>query len=293
MRHPALGIETELDNDLGIIRRMTNGKDRNLTTTFWPLPRDLKVLHDAILEYSRDIQNRAAAEHERTHEGPISYGALFTLHRTAIITMRSIRSVCETGWTPTSPILIRTLLDILASCYAIVAKPEDAEYMAFKFLGSFLIRAINDADTSDELRKHDIEQLDGLRQQASQKDCKRVDDFIAAFKPQPYWYRPEYVSPGTIFKDKIPLLFDIYRQFSGSTHGSFIGSLLFTDSPDAVSINPEEHPLRTRAAIVGSCRVLLDISGVRGIFENVTNIDEYRRIVRTFILPQRDKTVAK
>lgn len=272
---------------------MANGENKELKPEFWPLPKDLEALHDAVLDYAVEIQNRATAKHEQHPEGPISYGALFTLHRTAMITTRAIRGVCETGWTPTSPILIRTLLDILASSYAIVAKPEDAEYMAFKFMGSYLIQTINDPDTSGDLRKNDQEQLEKLRQQVGKQDIKRIDEFIANFKPRPYWYCPEYVSPGKIFKDNIPRLFDMYRQFSGSTHGSFIGSLLFADSPDEVSINPEEHPRRTRAAIVGAFRLLLDISWARGRFEDVTNIDEYRHLVRTFILPQQDKVGAK
>ena len=93
-----------------------------------------------------------------------------------IVTHRSIRSLCETGWTQVSPILIRTLLDVLASCYAIVSKYEDAEYMAFKFMCSYLIQAIRDADTSDELRKHDQEQLDKMRQAAERtghQACRR------------------------------------------------------------------------------------------------------------------------
>jgi hypothetical protein len=80
---------------------------------------------------------------------------------------------------------------------------------------------VRDPDTSDELRKHNQEQLDKMRQQ-----FKRVDDFIANFKPLPYWFCPQFLSPGRIFKDLIPRLFDMYRQFSGSTHSSFIGSVL-------------------------------------------------------------------
>jgi hypothetical protein len=67
--------------------------------------------------------------------------------------------------------------------------------------------------------------------------------FIANFKPLPYWFCPQFLSPARIFKDLMPRLFEMYRQFSGSTHGSFIGSVLFSDSPDAPSIDPQRiHP---------------------------------------------------
>jgi hypothetical protein len=102
----------------------------------WPIPKDLDTLHDVVIEYGVRIQAVAAAKQEKTAEGPISHSALVNLHRIGIVTHRSIRCLCESGWTPVSPILIRTLLDVLASCYAIVSKYEDAEYLAFKFICS-------------------------------------------------------------------------------------------------------------------------------------------------------------
>lgn len=256
---------------------------------YWPIPKDLDTLHDVIIEYAVRIQAVAAAKQEKTAEGPITHSALFTLHRIGIVTHRSIRSLCETGWTPVSPILIRTLLDVLASSYAIVSKYEDSEYMAFKFICSYLIEAIRDPDTTDELRKRDQEQLDKMRQLLKGAEIKRVDDFIANFKPLPYWFCPEFASPGKIYKDVIPRLFDMYRQFSGSTHGSFIGSVLFSDSPDAPSIDPQENPNRTRSAIVASSRLLLDISFARGQFDGIADLGEYKDIVKTYILTQKDK----
>src|SRR6267378_1602800 len=68
-----------------------------------------------------------------------------------------------------------------------------------------------------------------------------ASDFVANCKPLPYWFCFQFLNPGRSFKDLIPRLFDMYRQFSGSTHGSFIGSVLFSDSPDASSIDPQEN----------------------------------------------------
>jgi hypothetical protein len=256
---------------------------------YWPLPKDLDTLHDVMIEYAVRIQAQAAKKQEKTAEDPISHSALFALHRIGIVTHRSIRSLCETGWTQVSPILIRTLLDVLASTYAIVSKYEDAEYMAFKYMCSYLIQAIKDPDTSDDLRKHDQEQLDKMRQPLKGANIQRVEDFIANFKRLPYWFCPEYASPGRIYKDVIPHLFDMYRESSGTTHGSFIGSVLFSDSPDAPSIDPQENPKRTRYAILSSSRLLLDISFSRAQFDGIADLEEYRHIVRTYVLPQKDK----
>jgi hypothetical protein len=87
----------------------------------------------------------------------------------------------------------------------------------------------------------------------------------------------------------MPGLFEMYRQFSGSTHGSFIGSVLFSDSPDAPSINPQENPGRMRNAIVASSRLLLDISFARGQFDRIADLTEYKEIVKTYVLPQKGK----
>src|ERR1700733_15527944 len=111
---------------------------------YWLIPSDLATLHDVMIEYAVRVQTLAAKKLEKSAEGPISHSALFTLHRIGIVTHRSIRSLCEDGWTQVSPILIRTLLDVLASSYAIVSKYEDSEYMAFKFMCSYLFQAIGD-----------------------------------------------------------------------------------------------------------------------------------------------------
>ncbi len=270
---------------------MENGEKKEPRKGYWPLPKDLEILHDEVIEYAVRTHKASVAKHEQVPDGPISHGALFTLHRSAIINHCSIRSLCETGWTTTSPTLIRTLLDILASAYAIVSKPEDAEYMAFKFMCLHFIQSLSDPDTPAELRKSNSDQLEKSRQQIRGENLKRVDELIANYKPQPYWFRPEFISPGEIFKNAMPRLFYMYRQFSGSVHGSFIGSLLFNDSPDVAGINPEENPNRTRSAVVASSRLLLDISWARGQFEGVAYQPEYEHIVKTLILPQKDKMV--
>lgn len=70
--------------------------------SYWPIPEDLSTLHDVVIGYAVRIQAEAAAKQERTAQGPISHSALFALHRVGIVTHRSIRSLCETGWTQVS-----------------------------------------------------------------------------------------------------------------------------------------------------------------------------------------------
>jgi hypothetical protein len=61
------------------------------------------------------------------------------------------------------------------------------------------------------------------------------------------------------------------------------------DSPDMADINPQEHPRRSRSAVVASSRIVLDISYLRGQFEGVANEAEYRKILTDQILPQKMK----
>jgi len=256
---------------------------------YWPLPDDLVKLHDEIINYGLEVHRTADIKFAQEHCFPLSYGALFTLHWNAIVIHRSIRALCEAGWTPSTPILIRTLLDIVASCYAIVVNQENAEYMSFKFMGSYLIQSVKDPDTADALRSENTKQLDTLRRQLQRKDAERADELVKNYKPQSYWYTPEFSGPGAILKQAKNDLQFMYRQFSGSSHGGFLGALLFDDSPDMAKINPEEHPRRRRSAVVAPSRLLLDISFLRGQFEGVATIDTYKAIVKELILPQRER----
>jgi hypothetical protein len=44
--------------------------------TYWPIPKDLGMLHDVIIGYAVRIQTVAAAKQEKTAEGPLSHSAL-------------------------------------------------------------------------------------------------------------------------------------------------------------------------------------------------------------------------
>jgi hypothetical protein len=154
---------------------------------------------------------------------------------------------------------------------------------------SYLIQATMDPDTSEQLRAFDDEQLNKMRTELRGPDIERANKLIANYKLPSYWFQPEFSTPGGIIKQTMPQLFPMYRQFSGSTHGAFIGSLLFNDSPDAAHIEPQENPAGTRKAVVSSSRLLLDISWARGSFHNVADLTEYQYLLNTFVLPQKDK----
>jgi hypothetical protein len=258
---------------------------------YWPLPDDLSALHDAVIDFAVNIQGKAATKHEEIPQGPLSHAALFRLHRTAIVTHRSVKTLRVAGWTPTTPTVIRTLVDILVSVFAVARKPEDSEYMGFRYLTHSLIEGIHDPDTLAAVVKHDSEQVNKLKAILSAADTQRADDLILRYKQKtpPLWYWPEFPNPGTAIKQNMGRLWTLWHTFCGATHGADIGSLLFSDRPDDVGINPEGNPRKTRIATVISSRFLLDISHARAQFEGVADDPEYKRIITIYIQPQQRK----
>lgn len=272
-----------------ILSRLSLAMLRPSRKAYWPLPSDLERLHDAAIDYAVEINSSAATNRENSLDHPLSHGALFSLHWRAIVIHRAIRVLCVTGWTPVVPILIRTLLDIAASCYAIVATPENSEFMGFKYTASFLIQALKDGDLPPETLKNDQEQLDKLRDQAKGTDVVRVEQFIKEYKPQRFWYRPEYDGPSAILKTASTDLLYVYKIFSGAVHGGFLGSVVFDDTPDMADINAHDHPRRSRNAIVISSRLLLEISYLRDKFEGTSLENRYKQIMKELYMPQKEK----
>ena len=87
----------------------------------WPISVELQKLHGIVIHYSVEVQEAATRlEANRPH---VSYHALANLHMRAILLHRSIRDLCEAGWTPVTGVLIRTLLDIYVNCLAIAIVP--------------------------------------------------------------------------------------------------------------------------------------------------------------------------
>ena len=255
----------------------------------WTLPVDLATLHNAVIAYGRHIQKEAEAKQVKMGNPSLSYEAISNLHRTAIVNHRAVRALCEAGWTPTTPTMIRTLLDILVSVFAVAHEAKDSDYMGFKYLAHSYIEGMFDPDLTADRVKENTAEVEKGKRRLKPVDIKRAEALVASYKEKtpPYWYSPEFPSPGATIKQRMPRNWDVWHYFSGSTHGAFAGSLMFSDFPDDAGIDPEENPRRTRSAIVGSSRLLLDVSFARGQFEGVAGLPEYQKIVKTYILPQK------
>jgi hypothetical protein len=258
----------------------------------WPLPPDLNDLHNEVINLAVTYNLKAAESQARHGRGPLAYKALQRLHRTGIATHRSVRVLCESGWTPVSAVLLRTMLDLLVSVFAIGRKPQDAEWMGFRFMAHAAIEGMNDEHAEPHHQAGQAALIFYQKSLLSAKDDIRARATISSYevKVPPYWYWPEVPNPGSTIFQYMPQLFDLWKTLCGSTHGSDIGAVFFADDPNNLGISPEEHPRKTRIAILASSRLLLDISHARAQCEGVADEAEYKRIVRDLIKPQEAKT---
>jgi hypothetical protein len=258
----------------------------------WMLPADLEELHDVVIDFAVAVNGRADAQYEKNiSKGPLSFKALQRLHRTGIVTHRSVKSLCVAGWTPTTPSVMRTLVDVLVSIIQIAQTAKDAEFMGFRYMAHGFIEGMYDQDAEPALQELDALQVQLLKSNLPDADMARADQLIVDYKTRrrPYWYWPQVSNPGNFIKDNMPQLWVLWHSFCGATHGADIGSVLFHDDPNGAGINPEENPRRTRMATVISSRFLLDNSHARAEFEGVADDEDYRRVVRDFIRPQQGR----
>jgi hypothetical protein len=259
----------------------------------WPLPPDLDELHIALMNFAFNVNSKIAKRQDTRPSSPLAYKALQRLHRLAISTHRGVRSLCEAGWTPLTPVLLRTMLDVLVSVYAIGKEPADAEFMGFRYMAHGLIEGMVDKNAQPEHQAINALQVAWLKSCLPVADVTRANAKIADYydvKVPSYWYSPELPAPGVIIFQRMNRIHDLWKGFCGSTHGSDIGAVLFADDPNNLSIVPEEHPRRTRDAIVASSRILLDISHARAQCEDVANDAAYKHIVGTYIRPQQGRS---
>src|ERR1035438_9021083 len=138
----------------------------------FPLTAALASLHDDVIQYSSDLH----ASFEETN--PMSSYALANIHYTAILCHRGIRTLCEQGWTPLSSVLIRTLLDHVASCIAVTAVRERADYMGFKYFAPLYMRLSTDALMTKEEQEGARKELEKMIARLPNKDQADAKAFV-------------------------------------------------------------------------------------------------------------------
>jgi len=253
----------------------------------WPLDDELHKLHEIVIHYSIEVQRSSARLQEaRPH---VSYLALANLQMRAITIHRSIRTLCEAGWTPVTVILIRTLLDIYVNCLGIAIVQEDSEFMAFRFLFAFQLGRVNDTTLPKEVRRRHLAEIEQAILKLPSGDQARATALLSDSTRKNYWFQPEFSSPSELLKRTEGEMPFLYRTFSGSAHGGIVGLSLLDDDPDKPDINPKNHPRTTALAIAGSSRLLLEISFLRDQIEGTQENAGYYFIKDEVFMPMKGK----
>jgi len=245
----------------------------------------LLKLHYAAIQYSVRVHHVATEIQER--DSHISYQALAIIAMRAVTIHRAILDLCIGGWTPVNGILVRTLADLYANTLAIAMKPEDVEFMAFRYLMNFQLGRLRDTSLLKEIREQHRAEIDNVIANAPKLDRERVATFIDSYKPSNYWYQPEYSSPMDVLNKTEGDMKFMYRVFSGAVHGGTVGLGFLDDAPDDFDVNPRNHPRRNRLAIAMSSRWLLEISFARNSSERTGLEEEYQFVLREIFLSLR------
>jgi hypothetical protein len=231
----------------------------------FPLPAALAALHNDTIGYAAVVQNRIAA---RGGCQNIASEALNALAFSAIIAHRSVRTVCEEGWTPIASILNRTLLDIFANCVAVVSEPKDSDFMGFKYLTHFQRKWLKDPAITDAERTGVTANIEEMVSKLQPADQTRARELLAESEVTPYWFQPQYGSPKKVLALSPHPVYEMYRYFSGPTHGGYSLKIILNDDPASEDIEPREHPVNLPNAILGSSKLLLEVCFVRDRWDN-------------------------
>jgi hypothetical protein len=245
------------------------------------LPEDLIALHDDVIRFASALQVTIA---QSGGCKSMSSEALNVLSYYAVLAHRGIRTLCEEGWAPLAPILNRTQLDILANCIAVVADPTIADYMGFKYMSDFHRKWLTDPAITDPEKKEAEAALALMVKNLVAPDQAKAYQVIAEAKQKVYFFQPEYATTRAILDLSPHPIHNLYKMFSGVTHGNFAGKMLFDDDPVAEVIDPREHPKTSKRVMVASSRLLLEICYIRDQWDNLgVALNEYNELVQRII----------
>jgi hypothetical protein len=245
------------------------------------LSAELEALHDDVIRFASALQVTIA---QSGGCKSMSSEALNVLSYYGSLAHRGIRTLCEEGWAPLTPIFNRNQLDILVNSIAVVNDPPSADYMGFKYVSEFYRKWLVDPAITVSERLEAEGALAMMVAKLSLADQAKAQQLIQDATPRTYFFQPEYPSTKSILELSRHRIHDLYKMYSGVTHGNFSGKLLFDDDPVAENIDPREHPKTTKRAIVASSRLLLEICYIRDRWDNLGVAgDDYNDLVQRIV----------
>lgn len=247
------------------------------------ISKNVRKFHKKVIIFTSFTQEISNNKHADSKPNKFSRGIFFKLHAYAVVLHRSILSLCDNGWAQTTPVLLRSIMDVFISLLVIAEK--DSEYRAFKYFYFFQMQAKEDKNISEnEKTRFNNELNDGL-DKLDFITQKRIKQFIKQKKFAGYWFSPEYKNPTHVLKQltiqKSDLVF-MYRTYSAAAHGGHVGTGIHLDQPDRIDITQCSNPRKAKLAVIGSCRYLLTICLLRNEFENLGLNKIYSELLKEF-----------
>ena len=249
------------------------------------IPFNIVILHDDIVEFGSKLQAASAVKiGKEGHITPGVYTIFYKITAYAVTLHRSILTLCETGWTHASALLLRTIMECSANCLAIINN-EYPEYMAFKYLCHPYIQIFRDNGYATDKRtnaKYEIENaIHNLKDEIIKQKARR---YVDSKNLNIYWFMPEEKGISSIINKygNAELKF-AYGVYSMSAHAGHLGMFMFKDNPDDISINPTENPRKTKAVLISSCRWLLELLYMRNVNEILGFDAEYCELLRRIL----------
>jgi len=182
-------------------------------------------------------------------------------------------------------------LELLASTVVIykaeVDPDENADFMGFKYLLGWAKVRLKDPSLSEQERKDTRTEVDRALSELGEIDQKLPEigkDFIFQQKLGRFWWNPEFSGgPMDIFEGYWNKPDQFYGTLSSASHGGLTGLRLLKDDPEDVHPNPRQDPRSQNQALAFSCRLLLEMCGVRGDFEKCGTTAEYLTLHKEFL----------
>ncbi len=242
-------------------------------------------LHEDLIDFGSRVQKASATKIDREyHVGANVYSIFYKITAYAITLHRAVLSLCASGWTHVTAVILRTILECSVNCLAIVNN-EFPEYMAFKYLYHPSIQIKRDDNYPENKREKAKIEIENAIESLNNETLKqKAIDYTNSDRIDYFWFRPEKGSVSSIINDygSEELRF-VYGSLSMSAHAGHLGLFLLKDDPDDIDINPCENPEKSKFALITSCRLLLELLYIRNVSEDLGYDSEYEEFLERII----------
>ncbi len=228
-------------------------------------------IHRDLVKFYSEVQNSSKTKRENEHHmEDIVYVAIDKLMTDAVNIHQAILTLCDGGWAHIAPILLRTMMEYIANCLAIINN-EFPEYMAFKYCCHSFFQILKDNAFPEYRRRNAKETIEQWINMLKDKEAKqKAVQYIKSGTPHIFWFKPDENGVSAIIDKYIggDLMF-AYRGLSISTHAGYLGLSLFKDNPDDITIEPIVNLRKTKSTLYMSCRLLLKLLSIRNDYEKL------------------------